>query len=118
MYSAITSREKKAELYKLAAEDKNIMRLLGLFNSDNAPWWAFSQLVDNEAALLELDKVIPSAFDEDRIEAVHQALASSCWYLDDIVNDAFLDVFGRSIPDIRGIARRVAVRACNARALK
>ena len=57
------SKEKNAELYKMAQEDPSLISLMRLFDSDNAPWWAFSQLIDNESALIELDKVVPSHFD-------------------------------------------------------
>lgn len=104
----MTSKEKKDELYKLAQEDVKIISLIRLFDSDNAPWWAFSQLVENESALIELDNVIPAPCDEERIEEAYQALKGSSWYLDDIVDNAYWDVFGRSFGNVRNLAAKVA----------
>ena len=111
----MTSKEKKDELYKLAQEDVKIISLIRLFDSDNAPWWAFSQLIENESALIELDKVIPSHFDEERIEEAYQAIAHCSWYLDDVVDDSYREVFGRSFGDgsfgnVRELAAAIARR--------
>lgn len=106
----MTSKEKRDELYKLAQEDVKIISLIRLFDSDNAPWWAFSQLVENESALIELDKVIPSHFDEECIEEAYQAIAHCSWYLDDVVNDSYHEVFGRSFGNVRNLAAAVARR--------
>lgn len=106
----MTSKEKRDELYKLAQEDVKIISLIRLFDSDNAPWWAFSQLVENESALIELDKVIPSHFDEEHIEEAYQAIAHCSWYLDDVVNDSYHEVFGRSFGNVRNLAAAVARR--------
>lgn len=104
------TNEKKAELYKLAQEDTSLLSLMRLFDSDNAPWWAFSQLIDNESALIELDKVVPSHFDEERVEMAYQAIVNCCWYLDDVVNDAHIDAFGRCFGNVRGLAATIARR--------
>lgn len=106
----MTSKEKNAELYKLAQEDTSLISLMRLFDSDNAPWWAFSQLIDNESALIELDKVVPSHFDEERVEEAYQAIVNCCWYLDDVVNDSYREVFGRSFGNVRGLAAAIARR--------
>lgn len=104
------TNEKKKELYELAVEDTALVSLMRLFDSDNAPWWAFSQLIDNESALIELDKVIPSHFDEERIEEAYQAIVNCCWYLDDVVNDSYREVFGRSFGNVRNLAAAIARR--------
>lgn len=106
----MTSKEKKEELYKMAQEDPSLISLMRLFDSDNAPWWAFSQLIDNESALIELDKVVPSHFDEKRVEEAYQAIVNCCWYLDDVVNDSYRGVFGRSFGNVRGLAATIARR--------
>ena len=107
----MTSKEKNAELYKMAQEDTSLVSLMRLFDSDNAPWWAFSQLIDNEAALRKLDLVIPISYaDEDRIEEAYQAIVNCCWYLDDVVNDSYREVFGRSFGNVRNLAAAVARR--------
>lgn len=106
----MTSKEKNAELYKMAQEDPSLIILMRLFDSDNAPWWAFSQLIDNESALIELDKVIPSHFDEDRIDEAYRAIVNCCWYLDDVVNDSYREVFGRSFGGVRELATAISRR--------
>lgn len=106
----MTSKEKKDELYKLALEDVKIISLIRLFDSGNAPWWAFSQLVENESALIELDKVLPSHFDEERIEEAYQAIVHCSWYLDDVVDDSYREVFGRSFGNVRNLAAAIARR--------
>lgn len=106
----MTSKDKHDELYKLAQEDTAIKSLVRLFDSDSAPWWAFSQLIDNESALIELDKVVPSHFDEERVEEAYQAIVNCCWYLDDVVNDSYREVFGRSFGNVRGLAATIARR--------
>lgn len=106
----MTSTEKKEELYKLAQEDASLVSLMRLFDSDNTPWWAFSQLIENESALIELDKVIPSHFDEEHIDAAYRAIIDCCWYLDDVVNDSYREIFGRSFGNVRGLAARIARR--------
>lgn len=106
----MTSKEKEAELYKMAQEDPSLISLMRLFDSDNAPWWAFSQLIDNESALIELDKVLPALCDEERIEEAYQAIVNCCWYLDDVVNDSYREVFGRSFGNVRNLAAAIARR--------
>lgn len=106
----MTSKDKHDELYKLAQEDTTIKSLVRLFDSDNAPWWAFSQLIENESALIELDKVVPSHDDEERVEEAYQAIVDCCWYLDDVVNDSYREIFGRSFGNVRGLAARIARR--------
>lgn len=106
----MSSKEKNDVLYKMAQEDPSLVSLMRLFDSDNAPWWAFSQLIDNESALIELDKVIPSPFDETRVEEAYQAIVNCCWYLDDVVNDSYREVFGRSFGNVRNLAAAIARR--------
>lgn len=99
---------KTRELFKLAKEDPKIMNLWRLFDSDNAPWWEFSQLIDCELALLELDKCIPCAMDEDRIEFAYEVLDSCACTLNDHVNAAYREVFGTNSNIIVSTARKVA----------
>ena len=107
----MTSKEKKDELYKMAQEDTSLVSLMRLFDSDNTPWWAFSQLIDNESALIELDKVIPiSYFDEDRVKEAYQVIVNCCWYLEDVVNESYREVFGRSFGNVRELATVIARR--------
>lgn len=104
----MTSKEKKDELYKLAQEDGAIMSLMRLFDSDNAPWWDFAQLVECEIALNALDRVIPAQFDEDRVDLAFDTLDDCAYRLADHVNAAYREVFGCNCNRIRNVARRIA----------
>lgn len=99
---------KTRELFKLAKEDPKIMNLWRLFDSDNAPWWDFSQLIDCELAILELDKCVPSAMDEDRIDFAYNVLDSCACTLNDHVNAAYREIFGTNSNIIFSTARKVA----------
>lgn len=100
--------KKTSELFKLAKEDPKIMNLWRLFDSDNGPWWDFSQLIDCEIAILELDKCVPSAMDEDRIDFAYDVLDSCACRLNDHVNAAYREVFGTNSNIIFTTARKVA----------
>ena len=102
--------KKTSELFKLAKEDQKIMNLWELFDRyDNGPWWDFSQLIDCELALLELDKCIPSAMDENRIDFAYDVIDSCACTLHDHVNKAYREVFGTNSNIIFTTARKVAL---------
>lgn len=100
--------KKTSELFKLAKEDPKIMNLWRLFDSDYGPWWDFSQLIDCEIAKLELDRCIPSAPDEDRIDFAYVVLDNCADRFSDHVDMAYREVFGTNSNIIVATARKVA----------
>ena len=104
----MTNREIKAKLQELAASDPKVKSLARFLESDNGPWWAFSQMTKNELGLMTLDSVIPSAADEEGIEIAYQALMDSTYQLCDVVDNAYIDCFGFSCEIIIGTAKKIA----------
>lgn len=104
----MTNREIKEKLRELAENDRKVKSLARLLESDNGPWWAFSQMVKNEVGLMALDSVLPSPADEEGIEIAYQALLDSTYQLCDDVDKAYIDCFGFSCEIIIGTAKKIA----------
>lgn len=103
-----TNKEKLAELERLAENDIKLKNLIRLFESDNNPWWDFSQLVECEIALIALDRVMPAPLDEDRVDLAFDTLDDCAYRFTDHVNNAYREVFGCNCNRIRYAARRIA----------
>lgn len=104
----MTNREIKSELRELAVNDPKVKSLARFLESDNGPWWAFTQMVKNEVGLIALDSVIPSAKDEEGIEIAYQALLDSTYQLCDVVNDEYRECFGFSCDIIIATSKKIA----------
>lgn len=104
----MTNREIREKLRELAENDHKVKSLTRLLESDNGPWWAFSQMVKNEVGLIALDSVLPSPADEEGIEIAYQALLDSTYQLCDVVNDEYRECFGFSCDIIIATSKNIA----------